>query len=308
MGIKNLLQFLHDKSPSVFEYVPLDIYSDTTIAIDIMIYLYKYKHYYRGSWINGFVSLFACLLKARITPLCVFDGRAPVEKIAVRTERRERKRKTESRLCDITTIWDDFSKTADMDNVPSVLIAIYNRRVRKLKRVSSPSLIDLTSAVTTELEYLKNTLVSVSHNDMHTLRQYLESISVKYVTANGEAEELCAQMCVQGDVKAVMSHDSDVLAYNTPDIIQDIDIHTGVCTRICIANVLNALELSYEQFLDFCIMCGTDYNKNVTRYGANRSYNMIKKYKTIEAVSSNLELDIDVLNHIRVRELFSNQS
>ena len=307
MGIKNLLQFLHDKTPSVFEHVSLSMYSGTTIAIDIMIYLYKYKHYYKGAWINGFVSLFACLLDANITPLCVFDGRAPVEKIAVRTERRERKRRTEFKLSDISATWETFKNNANMNEVPPSLMVIYNKRVRRLKRVSSPSLADLASAVTTELECLRNTLVSVSHEDMNTLRQYLQSIGVKYLTADGEAEELCAQMCVRGDVRAVMSHDSDVLAYNTPIIIQDINVETKTCTRICIENVLDALELSYAQFLDFCIMCGTDYNQNMLRYGTNRSYNLIRKYKTIEAIAENVGLDIGVLNHIRVRELFSNR-
>ena len=51
-------------------------------------------------------------------------------------------------------------------------------------------------------------------------------------------------------------------------------------------------------------MCGTDYNKNIFRVGPAKAFSYISEYKTIEAVAEKTGLDISVLNHIRVRELF----
>jgi hypothetical protein len=47
-------------------------------------------------------------------------------------------------------------------------------------------------------------------------------------------------------------------------------------------------------------MCGTDYNKNIFRVGVETSYKFISKNFNIE----NVPLDVSVLNHGRIREIF----
>ena len=48
-------------------------------------------------------------------------------------------------------------------------------------------------------------------------------------------------------------------------------------------------------------MCGTDYNKNIFRIGVEKSYKFISNYHNIE----NVPLDVSILNHVKVRKLFT---
>jgi len=68
--------------------------------------------------------------------------------------------------------------------------------------------------------------------------------------------------------------------------------------------VLEVFNMTKEQFLDFCIMCGTDYNKNIFRVGPSKAYKLLLEHKSIEGIGQNTVLDISVLNHVRGRELF----
>ena len=102
-----------------------------------------------------------------------------------------------------------------------------------------------------------------------------------------------------------MSEDTDVLAYSTPVFLTKIDVFNDKCVRIHHNRVLEALELSKEQFLDLCIMFGCDYNKNIPKIGPETSYKYIRKFGSIEEIENKLELNVSILNHIRTRELFT---
>ena len=64
--------------------------------------------------------------------------------------------------------------------------------------------------------------------------------------------------------------------------------------------------MNSQQFTDFCIMCGTDYNKNIHRIGGEKAYKLLKKYGTLDNIEMECkELDLSILNFKRVREIFS---
>jgi hypothetical protein len=48
--------------------------------------------------------------------------------------------------------------------------------------------------------------------------------------------------------------------------------------------LLSELELTMEQFIDLCIMCGCDYASNIRGIGAVRALALIKQHGSIEAV------------------------
>jgi 5'-3' exonuclease len=69
--------------------------------------------------------------------------------------------------------------------------------------------------------------------------------------------------------------------------------------------VLKELDFNEEEMLDFCIMCGTDYNKNIKGVGPVKSYNLIKKYKNLDVIEKTEKINISSLNYKIVRNLFS---
>jgi len=48
--------------------------------------------------------------------------------------------------------------------------------------------------------------------------------------------------------------------------------------------VLKALELTNEQFVDFCILCGCDYTSKIAGIGPVKALKLIKENKNIEGV------------------------
>jgi 5'-3' exonuclease len=116
---------------------------------------------------------------------------------------------------------------------------------------------------------------------------------------------MCSDICKRGLVDAVLSEDTDVLAYGADVFLTKIDTYRNTCVQINYDQVLSSLNLNENEFLDLCIMCGTDYNKNIPKIGCETSYKYILKYRSIEQIKNNLpHIDISILNHSRTRELF----
>ena len=65
------------------------------------------------------------------------------------------------------------------------------------------------------------------------------------------------------------------------------------------------LNITFEQLRDFCILCGTDYNSNLEKIGPVRSMEMIRKYGSLEEMSS--VINMDSINYPRVRILFDSE-
>jgi 5'-3' exonuclease len=140
--------------------------------------------------------------------------------------------------------------------------------------------------------------------DFVIIKQLLDLLQVPHYYAVSEAEATCAHLCLNGQVDAVMTEDTDILAYGCPFNLHKINVHTNTIMLIEMKSLLNMLNFSYPQFRDFCIMCGTDYNTNIPKIGPERAYRYLRDYKSIEHLST--FLDVSVLKHLDVRRLFSN--
>ena len=114
-----------------------------------------------------------------------------------------------------------------------------------------------------------------------------------------ESEKICALMCINGQVDAVLSEDTDVLAYGTPKFLFNLNTASQVLTEIRFDNVINSLEIEREKFLDFCILCGTDYNKRIRGIGPKKAFDLLEM-TTLEEMST---VDFD---YEYIRKLFTN--
>jgi flap endonuclease-1 len=83
-----------------------------------------------------------------------------------------------------------------------------------------------------------------------------------------------------------------------------IDTNLDTCVRLVYSDILENLDMTECEFLDLCIMCGCDYNKNIPKIGVETSFKYIKQYKSIDEFSTQTNTDVKILNHIRTRELF----
>ena len=91
----------------------------------------------------------------------------------------------------------------------------------------------------------------------------------------------------------MISEDSDVLAYGSNILLCDLNISNGDCNVIYLPSLLKSLDMNYNQFIEFCVMCGTDYNTNIPGIGIIKCYELIKKYNSIENIFNCEEKLID---------------
>lgn len=206
-----------------------------------------------------------------ITPVFVFDGEAPIEKTETKIKRSEKKQEIQLRLAELE------------------------------KRLREQDILDDTTALSQEYKKLLNQVNYVKNTEVAQLRDLLTALGIPWLQARGEAERLCSMLAIDGLAAGVVSTDSDNLIYGCPCLITDIE-RGDIAVTTGVADILNLLDLEYSQFVDFGIMCGTDYNSNMRLIGPVKSYRLLRNYGLIEDLPEHY--DTSVLNYQRGRELF----
>lgn len=316
MGIKSLSKFLKDKFPELFEYIHISEYAYKRIAIDISLYVFTYKRAFTppktvdshtlistdSSWLGAFIKLIAVLRENEVHCVFVFDGKATSDKDLEKQKRQSSHDKLKDKFHDLVDALDVYYASGE---ISQVLIDFQNKKKIPTARFLGPSNSVNIKAIEANVEQLKKQLVKITQADFALTKKLFDILDVPYFEAPVEAETTCADLCKRGIVEAVLSEDTDVLAYGAPVFLTKINTTEQAFMRIRYDHVLEKFGLTESQFLDFCIMCGTDYNDNIYRVGPNKAYSLIQEHKSIEGIRDNTKYDITVLKHNRVRELFT---
>ncbi len=302
MGIKNFHKFLRKHSPEFYQETPLSHLAHKTVAIDISIYLFKYKSSYKDKWLNTLLSLILLLKKYNIQCICIYDTKAPMEKNARKAERKQRKVNAEERIREIHCAVEQYQTH---QTISQILLDISNKRSGHLKKVLNmhSDTVDMR-AVEYELSILENQIINITRQDIQVSKQLLDLLGVPHYDADGEAETLCAHLCLHGQVDGVLSDDTDVLVYGTPLFVTKLNTRSETCVLLNPHAIARALNLSFHQFVDLCIMSGTDYNDNIPNIGNEKAFQLIKKFHSIEGIEKEKQVSTECLNYRRVRELF----
>jgi len=308
MGIHSLNKFIRNNCPEVYEPVHISEYSFKKVAIDISLYLCKFKTIYGDGWLSAFLKLIMCLRKNEVHCVFIYDSGAPPEKEKERQDRREQREKTRDKVCKLEDALNQYYLTSE---ISEDLLNLWERckkssKIKVTKRLlNDTDKIDM-NFIEDKVKKMRSQILEIHKEDFDKTKELFDILNVPYYNAPLEAETMCSDICKRGLVDAVLSDDTDVLAYGSPVFLSKINTGNGICMRIKYENLLDKLELKTDEFLDLCIMCGTDYNKNIFRVGPEKSYKYIKNYSSIENIGNNTKHDISILNHKRGRELFKN--
>ena len=324
MGIKSSFKnFLKSECPNIFEEINLQEYSFKKIAIDISLYLNKYiaissssasmeedeykSNNIRNGWIISFIKLIACLRRNEIHCVFIFDGKSPIEKLEEQNKRKDSRNNLEEKIYELEMSLDNYYKTGEIDDC---LIKLYKSR-RSPERVSLLNKNNNFSGsinmkwVEDKIKQKRGQIYKITEEHYNIAKKIFDILKVPYITAPSEAEKMCAGLNILSLVDGVLSEDTDVIAYCSLFFLCNIDIFNDTCIKISHNNILESLDVNKDQFLDFCIMCGTDYNSNIPRVGSKTAFKHIKTHGSIEKIKENTVLDTSILNHERVRELFT---
>ena len=325
MGIGGLFQFMKKRCPDVFQKKPIDSLSGKTLVSDASLFMYKYLSvctytgnsiYGRKSFLMFFIQKIAFLKKHNISLVYVFDGQAPKEKDITRDKRRDKRQKAHERLEAFNTTIKKIQNIKDSPKKAKELITdeefldAYQRALQK-KAKPIESIIDIPKLPELRIEKakLERQEITFSKSDCTDLKNLLTALGIPYIEAPGEADQMCAHLVNTHKAFACLSEDSDMLTYGCKRLIIKFDYSTKEITLIKYKRVLKNLELSHGEFVDFCILCGSDYNPNIKNIGPGKAYDLIKKYGSIEKICEIIgdekADEFDRLNHIVVRGLFN---
>ena len=298
MGIKDLNAFLKERAPGAIRETLLNTYSGKRVAIDTSIFFYKFL-YKNPRFLEGFFQMISRLRSNGITPIYIFDGTPPKEKLETLYQRKEKKTEYKNRIQEIE------NELNNIDNVEKV-----DNKDADDKEDSQEVSEEKKKQLTQDLLKLKKKLIHVTKEHIDMLKYLLDMMNIKWLHPNCEADVVCGKLLQNGVVDLVLSDDMDLLVSGSDVLLRDFHISTNKITEYRVDRILQDLSLTYDQWVDFCILCGSDYTSRIHGVGPKNAYKFIKKYINIEALVKDLCGDDkkykipDKFNFVNARKLF----
>ena len=264
MGIKNLMKWIQKNAPGSIKNLKQENLFGKTIAIDASLSIYQFLVSVRHtgqqlvdsegnttSHLQGILSRTVRLIQNGIRPFYVFDGKPPDLKSGELQKRADRRKEAEVEL-------QKALETGDQEAIDR-----FSRRT-----------------------------VRLDHNQVLECQKLLNLLGVPFVVAPCEAEAECAALAKAGKAFGVATEDMDALAFATPYLIRHLSYSSGSgdeVIQISFEIMLKESGLKYEEFVDFCILCGCDYCDTIKGIGPKRAYGLIQDYHNIEEVIKHID-------------------
>ena len=139
-------------------------------------------------------------------------------------------------------------------------------------------------------EYIKQfkRSYSVSNEQIKECYDLLDYIGIPYITANGEADPYCANLCKNKEIYGIISNDSDILVFGAKTLLKDFtgkgrikeisleDIYEYMkykANEIRVHLELDLIDIiTHENFIDFAILLGTDYISHIKGFSADQLF------------------------------------
>lgn len=239
MGVHGLNTLFNKYCKHCVKNSSLYNYKNKTIVIDINNCLYRFL---KNNTLIPSLYEFCNILKFyNITPIFVFDGFPPNEKLDKINQRREERCEAID-MCQRLKL--EYEKTKD-------------------------------KALLKKIEVLTKKTMKITNKNFKEVKTLLTLLGYKYIIAEGEADKLCASMVIHDEAYACLSEDNDLFVYGCPRVIRYLSLIKHTFQEYELDVLLNSLNVTFEQFQMLCILSGTDYNTNniKTNKNINHYYN-----------------------------------
>lgn len=250
MGIRGLNNVLKKYSPESISENDISKYNNSIVAIDcsILIYKFRYASKVENAHLIGIANRVKFYMMNDILPVFVFDGVPPEAKKITLVKRQNVKYRLYEKLEELqaTTPKDEDDK----------------------KRIDQ------------EIGKISSQLVVVKKEHIDECKELLEKSGVPYCNAPEDAEKYCAFLQRNGFVDYTITDDTDAMTFGCKRILKT-NINNKI-TEINLDKILSDFKMSYESFVDFCILSGCDYTDTINKIGPITAFNIIKKNETIE--------------------------
>ncbi|XP_024924455.3 exonuclease 1 [Ziziphus jujuba] len=268
MGIKDLLKFM---KPYI-KPIHIKKYAGKRVGIDAYSWLHKGAYSCsmeiclnsdgkkKLRYIDYFMHRINLLRHYRITPVIVFDGGNIPCKAATEHDRHKRR------------------------------MANRDLAMEKLKEGNVNAASELFQRA-----------VSITPSMAHQLIQILRSENVEFVVAPYEADAQLAYLSSleveKGGIEAVITEDSDLVAYGCQAVIFKMDRY-GNGEEIVMDDIFDSVSLKpsfqnfdKELFTGMCVLAGCDFLPSIPGIGIAKAFALVSKYRNLERVVSVLKFE-----------------
>ena len=245
MGIHLLNTFLRTLSQNGSKKISLNRLSGKKIVVDASIYLYRFKA--MDALIENMYLLCTLFRVNNIAVLFVFDGKSTKNKANTLLKRKEQR--DEAR--------DEYKKCLNVvERLPA------DEREKMEEKMSS----------------LRRKFVQVTYNDIEEVKRLLDAYGIRHITADNEADELCAALVIKGLAYACLSEDTDLFALGCYRVLKYISLLNHTVVLYPLSTMLNSVNMKFDEFQQLCILSGTDYNES--RRNIFTFYKMFERYNS----------------------------
>ncbi|KAJ8443284.1 hypothetical protein Cgig2_010179 [Carnegiea gigantea] len=306
MGIKDLLRFMKPYT----EPIHIQKYAGKRVGIDAYSWLHKGAYSCsmeislnsegdkKFQYINYFMHRVNLLKYHKITPVVVLDGGNIPCKAATENERCRQ-------VSEVSYAFRIFLFMCPVDNLMRIMWVFDGeyckclfRRRKANKEMAMQKLKEGNVNAATELF---QRAISITPSMAHELIKILRSENVEFLVAPYEADAQLAYLSSlgeeEGGIVAVISEDSDLLAYGCPAIIFKMD-RFGNGEEIVLDKVFNSTipkpsfrHFNKSLFIGMCVLAGCDFLPSVPGIGIAKAHSLVSKYRNIDRVLSVLKLD-----------------
>lgn len=278
MGIKSLKKLLTKKCrKGIYINKHIKELKNKIIFIDTSIYMYKYKYFAKSNseFYSSFLKMIFILLKFNIIPIFVFDGKPTNNKI-VMEERRIKKEKIQKKISELSQIIEEKKEESNIIEQNEI-----------------------------KLEKLKKQNIKITFKNIKNLKKIFTSIGINYFQAPYESDIIIPYIINKFNLEPYcLSGDTDFLPHKL-NLLANFDINKQTIDLFNYKEIISELNITDDEFVDMCVIMGCDYCKNLKGIGPMKSFEIIKKYKTIEKYF-NIIKKTDIEEYINARNMFIN--
>lgn len=279
MGIKGLFKFIQRYAPGAIKELSNNDLKNKTIAFDTSILLYQ----------------FAIAIRNRGKDLQNNNGEitSHIHGIIMKTLSFLKKK--------INPVYVFDGKPPDIKY--DILKERNKSRKTAIDMLDNISEMDLE----TKIKLLKQSVV-ITGRQMNDCKEILRLIGIPVIQATQEADSQCALLSKLNYVDAVASEDMDLLTFGTEKLLRNINGNKII--EITLSNILKECGLTYDQFIDLCIMMGCDYCPTIDGIGMHNAYKLIKKYDNLDNIVNGVKMGkktVTVSDEFKTRYLIARE-
>lgn len=290
MGIEGLNRTIKDTAPSVMSYITLDQLPKGLYGVDVSIYLHPAKYRAdekgKGSHIRIFMDMITQWREAGHGLVMVFDGNtstvmAKQETISKRKAQRQKKYQEIADICQLVT-GNQINGDAESNDGTIYQIAesvLNNGRTSDELRL--------------QLEQVMKNNIQIQSTDFTDLRKLFDLTGTPYLQAQGEADHLLADLYKHKYIHGVISEDGDMLTHGIGNLVRGlIDPFCrskGMVKHYNLNNLLNEWKITQAQFIDVCILAGSDYCPKIKGIACKTALKLISKHGSVTTYLNSLK-------------------